>query len=127
MIRLIGTLAAIYVLVLGALYLLQRNLMYFPDRTRPAPATFGVGELAAVTLSTADGLDLVAWWRAPEAEGAPVVVFFHGNAGHIGNRGFKGRPFLDQVEYVERGNFLDAQRDRWEADIAFSGVARKEA
>ncbi len=47
MIRLIGTLAAIYVLVLGALYLLQRSLMYFPDRTRPAPAAFGVGELAA--------------------------------------------------------------------------------
>jgi len=96
MIRLIGILAAIYVLVLGALYLLQRSLMYFPDRTRPAPAAFGVGEMAAVTLATADGLDLVAWWRAPEAEGGPVVVFFHGNAGHIGNRGFKVRPFLDQ-------------------------------
>lgn len=96
MIRLIGFLAAIYVLVLGALYLLQRSLMYFPDRTRPEPAAFGVGEMAVVTLTTADGLDLVAWWRAPEAEGAPVVVLFHGNAGHIGNRGFKVRPFLDQ-------------------------------
>jgi fermentation-respiration switch protein FrsA (DUF1100 family) len=94
--RIIGFLAAFYVLLVGAVYLFQRNLIYFPDRSRVTPAGFGVGEMAPVTLSTADGFDLVAWWRAPEAAGAPVVVFYHGNAGHIGNRGFKIRSFLDQ-------------------------------
>ena len=96
MIRVIGFLAAFYVILVGALYLFQRSLIYFPDRSRAQPAAFGVGEMAPVTLSTADGYDLVAWWRAPEATGAPVGVFFHGNAGHIGFRGFKMRPFLDQ-------------------------------
>ena len=44
------------------------------------------------------------------------------------------RPLLDRVEYFEhakfyfeRGNFLDPQHERWEADLAFSGAARTPA
>ena len=34
MIRVIGFLAAFYVILVGALYLFQRSLIYFPDRSR---------------------------------------------------------------------------------------------
>ena len=77
---------------LGAL---QRALTYYPDHTRPTPAEAGVPELAPVVLETEDGLLLLAWHAPPRAEGAPSLVYFHGNAGHIGMRGFKVRAYLN--------------------------------
>ncbi|HEX3535902.1 MAG TPA: alpha/beta hydrolase [Stellaceae bacterium] len=81
----IAALLLVYLLVVGGLYLGQRSLLYVPDRERPplgALAELGVRE---VTLSTADGLSLLAWYRPPPA-GAPVLVYFHGNGGHLGYR-----------------------------------------
>ncbi len=83
-----------YAVLVGAMYLGQRRLLYFPDPTAPDPASWGVPEMAAVRVDTADGLDLLAWYRAA-ADGRPTLVFFHGNAGHIGYRGGKMRPYLD--------------------------------
>ena len=79
-------------LSLGAL---QRSLTYYPDAMRPTPAEAGVPELAPVTLETGDGLALLAWHAPPRTEGAPSLVYFHGNAGHIGMRSFKVRAYLN--------------------------------
>ena len=95
--RLLGWLAiaiALYAAVIALLYLGQRRLMYFPDARRPDPVAAGVPELAAVSLRTADGLDLLAWYR-PAPAGAATLVYFHGNAGHLGDRAAKLRPYLD--------------------------------
>lgn len=85
-----------YVAFVGALYLFQRGMIYHPDRTRPEPGEYGVPEMRAVTLETDDGLGLLAWWRPPRDETRPVLAFFHGNAGHIGYRGEKLKPYLDR-------------------------------
>ena len=90
------TIAGIYVVLVAALYLLQRSVLFHPDPTRPEPADFGVGEMQAVTLETEDGLRLLAWWSPPGDETLPVLLFFHGNAGHIGYRGEKLRPYLNR-------------------------------
>lgn len=90
------TIAAAYLVFVGALYLFQRSVLYHPDRTRPEPADYGVPEMRPVTLRTDDGLALLAWWRPPSDETRPVMVFFHGNAGHIGHRGGKLKPYLDR-------------------------------
>ena len=84
---------ALYATVIAALYLGQRRLMYLPDARRPDPAA-GVPELAEMSLRTADGLDLLAWYR-PAPAGAPTLVYFHGNAGHLGDRAAKLRLYLD--------------------------------
>ena len=84
-----------YGALVGALTVFQRHLMYFPDTHKPEPADFGVPEMAEVTLKTKDGLDLLAWYRAPQSEALPVILYFHGNAGHIGFRAAKVRPYLD--------------------------------
>ena len=73
----------------------QRSLTYYPDRTRPTPAESGVPELAPVALETADGLSLLAWYAPPREADAPSLIYFHGNAGHIGMRGFKVRAYLN--------------------------------
>lgn len=86
---------AAYVSIAGALFLFQRKLIYAPDPTRPVPENFGVPEMEPVALTTEDGLELVAWWREPADREAPVMVFLHGNAGHIGDRAPKVRPYLE--------------------------------
>ncbi len=96
MITAIATGCANYLVVMAALYLMQRTLIYLPDSFRPQPSAFGVPEMAPVALFTDDGLELLAWWRAPASADAPVMVYFHGNAGHIGYRGPKVRPYLDR-------------------------------
>ena len=93
-IRIVVGLALIYVVVVAVPYLRQRKMIYFPDAALPEPAAAGVPEMAPVTLRTTDGLELVAWY-APARDEAPVVVYFHGNAGNIGGRGGKARPYLD--------------------------------
>ena len=86
-----------YALLVGLLYVSQRRLLYLPHPETPgAPASYGVPEMHRVGLATDDGLTLLAWY-APPAQGTrrPVLVLFHGNAGHIGYRAGKVRPFLD--------------------------------
>ncbi len=89
------TAVAVYGAVVGGMYLGQRRLMYFPSETTPSPAQWSVPEMTPVRLRTEDGLDLLAWYK-PAAPGRPTLVFFCGNAGHLGYRGGKLRAFLDQ-------------------------------
>jgi fermentation-respiration switch protein FrsA (DUF1100 family) len=84
-----------YGALVGALSVFQRHLMYFPNTDKPDPADFGVPEMGEVVLETGDGLDLMAWYRAPRSGALPVIVYFCGNAGHIGYRAAKVRPYID--------------------------------
>ena len=84
-----------YAMMTGVTFLAQRRMMYHPDTSAPVLDLAGVPEMSAVTLETADGLELLAWYRAPAIEGRPTVVYLHGNAGHIGQRGGKVKPYLD--------------------------------
>jgi hypothetical protein len=95
-ITVLAILAGAYLLLLGYLFVTQRSLLYLPDRSAPDVTGAGLNPRAApVTLATADGLSLLAWQAKPAAPDAPVMVYFHGNAGHIGHRGDKLRPYLD--------------------------------
>jgi hypothetical protein len=85
----------IYALVIALLYVKQRSLLYHPDQTVPDPATSGVPEMTALRIPVDDGLELLAWWRAPRDAGSPVLLVLHGNAGHIGDRAEKVRDYLD--------------------------------
>jgi hypothetical protein len=94
MTNLIATVVGVYIVFVAALFVFQRNLMYHPDSMVPSPAASGVPEMETVSLTTDDGLRLLAWYR-PATAGKATVVYFHGNAGNIGNRGDKVQPYLD--------------------------------
>ena len=83
-----------YGVLVGAMYLFQRSLMYHPGGAAGTPAEAGVPEMSPVDIETADGLTLTSWFRAAES-GHPTIVFFQGNAGSISHRAFKARGFLD--------------------------------
>lgn len=74
-----------YAGLIGLLYLLQRNLMYFPYRERIEPAAAGLPQAAEEILETADGEKVIAW-HIPAQAGKPVIVYFHGNGGSIAGR-----------------------------------------
>jgi fermentation-respiration switch protein FrsA (DUF1100 family) len=92
---LVGVPLIAYLLVLGYLYVFQRQLLYFPDRSRPqlgALAQLGARE---VSLTTTDGLSLLSWYLPPR-EGRPVIVYFHGNGGNIGDRADRMQRFAGE-------------------------------
>lgn len=82
----IGTVLGAYLLFIGAVFIMQRSLLYPASREAPDPNQAGVPGLQVVRTETADGLSLTHWYRPPEQPEAPVVVVFHGNAGHFGDR-----------------------------------------
>ena len=64
--------------------LLDRLLVYFPDRQLQAtPSDVGL-DYEDVYFETADGVTLHGWYVS--GRGGPCIVWFHGNAGNIGHR-----------------------------------------
>jgi fermentation-respiration switch protein FrsA (DUF1100 family) len=63
-------------------YLAQRSLMYFPERTRTAPAAAGFPRAEEIELITSDGERVIAWHVPPRGE-KPVVLYFQGNGGAL--------------------------------------------
>ncbi|MGL4320873.1 MAG: alpha/beta hydrolase [Paracoccaceae bacterium] len=80
-----GTILAAYLLICGAMYIVQRQLQYFPAHRAPAPETLGLSGVRVERLETTDGA-FVDLWYAPAAPGKPTILFFHGNAGEIADR-----------------------------------------
>lgn len=83
-----------YAITLAFLYFNQRNLLYFPDRTRPNPADHGAEGVQIITVKTADGLTLEGWYFPPRI-GKKVIVHFHGNASTAAARMPRLRPFIE--------------------------------
>lgn len=84
-----------YCVLVLMLFLGQRTALYHPTDFVPDPARYGVGDMSARRIETPDGAKLLAWWKPPTEATRPTIVYFHGNAGHLGNRGRQARFFLD--------------------------------
>ena len=86
--------AAVYLILLGLIFVFQRHLMYYPSHMEATPADWHVPEMKVLSLVTDDGLKIESW-HGDGSPDQPTVVLFHGNAGTLGNRAFKARVFLD--------------------------------
>lgn len=95
----VGAVVTVVVAVLFiAVWLGQRSLIYLPDRSTPPPAAEVVPGAHDVTLHTADGLTLAAWYLPPSGPCRAAVLVAHGNGGNragraelaraLGERGF---------------------------------------
>ncbi|HET6197359.1 MAG TPA: alpha/beta hydrolase [Acetobacteraceae bacterium] len=83
----------LYLAFVGLLYAGQRRLIYVPDRTPPDPARTGIAEIEVLHLHSGDGTPLIAWYMPPAKPDGSVVLYLHGNGGHIGYRGERLRSF----------------------------------
>jgi fermentation-respiration switch protein FrsA (DUF1100 family) len=68
--------------LLALLYVGQRALQYFPERSRTPPGAAGLPEAEEVVLDTADGERVIVWHVPPRGE-KPVLLYFHGNGGSL--------------------------------------------
>ncbi|HXP95844.1 MAG TPA: alpha/beta hydrolase [Telmatospirillum sp.] len=80
---------AAYLLVVAALAIAQRKLLYRPPPTSHAPQTAGITGMAAIYQNGA----LLGWYAPPPTENAPVLVFFHGNRGTLARVAAKTAPW----------------------------------
>ena len=94
LIWLAGILLLGYVAIVAGLFIYQRQLLYLPDPRRPQLGDLGTLGVGEVTIVTADQLSLLAWYRQPDRS-RPVIVYFHGNGGHIGYRAERMRHFAE--------------------------------
>lgn len=94
----VGTLlvvVAVYAALVAFLYFGQRRLMYHPDQTVAVPSDYGYASVQSVWLQTEDGARIYAWWKPPADDSKPVLIYYHGNAGHLGNRADKIRDYAN--------------------------------
>ena len=82
----------VYVLIALVMFGCQRSFLYLPDKTALEP---GQPSVQVVRLLSEPDLELVHLYHPPRTPNGPVVVVFHGNAGHAGYRVPKFRDLLD--------------------------------
>src|SRR6188768_609988 len=72
---------------------LEQRVLYFPDRQIAyTPQNLRL-EYDDVVLKTSDGVEINGWYIPASSATAPVVLFFHGNAGNISHRLGKAQEF----------------------------------
>jgi uncharacterized protein len=86
-IRVVIAVVAALVLLIAAIWVFQRKLIYFPDSSPVPPASAVLPGAADVQLQTSDGLDLGAW-LVPPAQPGPYAVVLVAN-GNAGNRAYR--------------------------------------
>lgn len=85
MVNFIIFLATVYITILVIMTVFQRNFLYHPDTNIGAPEQYGLTGFSEQTLKTSDDIAIQAWYK-PAKENMLTVVYFHGNALHLGNR-----------------------------------------
>jgi len=84
----------IYVAALLALYVFQRNFLYFPNPIYTSPqAAKAPKALKELPARTEDGLDLKGWY-GPATSKPFTIVFFHGNGDGLRTAAFTATPYL---------------------------------
>lgn len=75
----------LYLAAAAVMFAFQRQMQYFPTSRAPSPADAGFEGAEEHVLTAEDGTRVLLWY-APAPEGAPVILYFQGNAGEIADR-----------------------------------------
>ena len=86
----------IYIFFLALIFIFQRSLMYFPLKEKISKSFYENTQLKIIDISTLDGLILKSLYKKSETNINKTIIVFHGNAGHIGHRVSKFKPFMDK-------------------------------
>jgi len=87
--RIAVSILVIYLSLCALLYLFQRKLEYLPSGELKKPEAYKLYEFSVEILPSYDGTELALWYKKPKDEQKEILVFFHGNAGNLGDRADK--------------------------------------
>ena len=91
---LFGTAAVLYLLMTTALFFTQRSLLYYPSHSYVPLSEANVSRaFQEISVKTADGIDLKAWY-APATSKPYTIVFFHGNADSLHTAAQVADPYI---------------------------------
>jgi fermentation-respiration switch protein FrsA (DUF1100 family) len=102
---LVAAAAGLYLVLLLLLFVQQRRFLFPASSVRTSAAAAGLAGVEDVVIRTADGQELVGWWKAPRP-GRALVLYFHGNGGNLLNR----RERLRMLSQDGRGVLLVSYR-----------------
>jgi fermentation-respiration switch protein FrsA (DUF1100 family) len=85
MLTLFLTLLLAYLAFVVLLFLFQRTLIYHPDKAVGPPQHYGLSGFSEHFVPSEDAVSIQLWYR-PASKGFPTIIYYHGNASHIGNR-----------------------------------------
>lgn len=94
---LVGTIIAceiLYSLIMLYMYVMQRNILFQPEADLLRPKDYELNNVEDDIIIASDGIQLGCWYAPPKKE-HPIILYFHGNAGHIGHRIEKIHAFLE--------------------------------
>lgn len=94
MLEMLAVLVAGGAVFLAALWLVQRRMIYFPDRVVP-PLETVLPDAREVGISTTDGLNLTGWF-VPARRPRAAVLVLNGNAGNRADRAPLARALADR-------------------------------
>lgn len=80
-----GTIAA-YIAICAYMYAVQRSMLFIPDIRDVSGDAVRVPGAEAITLTTADGETINAWWKPPRSDADPVYLYLHGNGANLTRR-----------------------------------------
>jgi hypothetical protein len=75
----------VYAVAALGIYAFQRKLQYQAENKGLTPEGVGIIGASIETLATVDGEKIILWY-APAKAGMPTILYFHGNAGEMGDR-----------------------------------------
>jgi|CXWL01.1.fsa_nt_gi fermentation-respiration switch protein FrsA (DUF1100 family) len=85
MFYLLSAVPALYIGLVAFMAIFQRQFLYFPDKQLGTPDQYGLTNFTEVFFKTSDGVSLQSWYKQAE-NNMPTILYFHGNASHMGNR-----------------------------------------
>lgn len=77
-----------YVLILGLLFFFQRKLQYIPMGKVGPVSFYNLDDFAEEKITTEDGIKILSWYK-PAKKNEKIILYFHGNAGNLGDRAHK--------------------------------------
>jgi len=80
---------SIYLLTLVFLFFFQRNLQYLPSGKLGEISQYSLDGFEEKILTTKDSLKILAWLKKPAQKNQKIILYFHGNAGNLGDRANK--------------------------------------
>jgi len=83
----------VYLILLLLLFVFQRKIQYLPlGKTRDV-ASYNLKGFTAEILTTDDDINILSWYKKPSNNNNKIILYFHGNAGNLGDRSHKFATF----------------------------------
>lgn len=84
-----------YLGLLAFMFIFQRNLQYHPIGKIAPIADYLLNGFEEKILTTSDQTKILSWYK-PAKSGQKVILYFHGNAGNLGDRAHRFSAFAEE-------------------------------